>query len=140
MDAMQTAVDVVRKNPVVCLATTDGTKPRARYIMVRDVDDALTLTLATGLTDMKCVHIRKNPHVHVTAGFPAAEPNTPQVSIDGVATIHVDQATREKYWEESFLEHFPGPDHEHYVILKIHPTRAWLSTGEEIADFPELQP
>ena len=128
-------VDVIRKSPAVCLATTDGSTPRSRYISVREVDDDLTITFATGLTDTKTVHIQQNPNVHVIAGFPPSEPGMSNVSIDAVATIHTDQATREKYWEESFLEHFSGPDHKCYVILKLHPTRAWISTGEQVTDF-----
>jgi general stress protein 26 len=138
-DALARIVEVIRKSPAVCLATTDGVTPRARYISVREVDDDLTITFATGMTDAKTVHIKKNPRVSVIAGFPPPEPGMPNVSVDAVATIHTDRATREKYWEESFLEHFSGPDHEHYVILRLRPTRAWISTGEEIVDFPEAE-
>lgn len=134
-DVLGRVVEVIRKSPAVCLATSDGTATRSRYISVREVDDDLTITLATGLTDTKCVHIQKNPNVSVIAGFPPPEPGMANVSVDAVATIQTDQATKEKYWEESFLEHFSGPDHEHYVILKLRPTWAWISTGEEIADF-----
>jgi general stress protein 26 len=134
-DLLDRVVEVIRKSPAVFLATTDGTSPRSRYISVQEVDDDLTITFATGLTDTKCVHIQKNPNVNVIAGFPPSEPGMDNVSVDAVATIHTDQATKEKYWEESFLEHFSGPDHEHYVILKLRPTWAWISTGEEITDF-----
>ena len=132
-------VEVIRKSPAVCLATTDGVTPRARYISVREVEDDLTITFATGSTDTKTVHIQKNPHVHVIAGFPPPEPDMPNVSVDSVATIHTDQATREKYWHKSFLEHFYGPDDDYYVVLKLHPTRAWISTGEEVTDFPRTE-
>ncbi len=138
-DVLARIVAVIKKSPAVCLATTDGVTPRARYISVRDVDDDLTITFATGLTDTKCLHIQKNPHVHVIAGFPPPESGMDNVSVDAVATIHTDQATREKYWEESFLEHFSGPDHECYVILKLRPTRAWISTGEEVAHFTKVE-
>jgi general stress protein 26 len=138
-DLVARIVEVIRKSPAVCLATTDGVTPRARYMAVREIDDDLTITFATGLTDTKCVHIQKNPNVHVIAGFPPPEPGMDNVSIDAVATLHTDQATREKYWDESFLEHFPGSDHKHYVILKLHPTKAWISTGEEVTDFPETK-
>jgi len=59
----------------------------------------------------------------------------PNISIEAIASIHTDQPTKEKYWEESFYEYFSDPDHEHYVILRLHPKRAWLSTGEELRDF-----
>jgi len=138
MDAevLKRMVQIVRKNPIVCLATTDGATPRVRYITIRDVDDDLTLTCATGMTDMKTVHIKKNPNVHIIAGFPPTEEGMPNLSIEARATIHTDQPTRGKYWEESFLEHFSGPYHEDYIILKLHPLRAWMSTGEEVSDFP----
>jgi general stress protein 26 len=131
-------VEVIRKSPAVCLATTDGGTPRSRYISVREVDDDLIITFATGSYEAKCAHIEKNPHVKIIAGFPPPEPGMANVSIDGIARIHTDQATRAKYWEESFLEHFPGPGDEHYVILKVYPTRAWISTGEAVTDFPEF--
>ena len=138
-DVVARIVDVIRKSPAVCLATTDGVTPRARYMSVREVDDDLTITFATGLTETKSVHIQKNPKVHVIAGFPPPESGMSNVSVDAIATIHTDQATREKYWDESFLAHFSGPEHEHYVILKLHPTKAWISTGEEVTDFPKLK-
>jgi len=134
-EVLKRMVEIVRKNPIACLATTDGATPRARYITIRHVDDDLTLTCATGMTDMKTVHIKKNPNVHIITGFPPAGEGMPNLSIEARATIHTDQPIRERYWEESFLEHFSGPDHEHYIILKLHPKRAWMSTGEEVADF-----
>jgi general stress protein 26 len=138
---MDTAVltrilDVLRTCDFICLATTDGVSPRARYISLRGVDDDLTLTCATGMTDRKTAHIRKNPRVHVIAGFPPQKPDMPNVSIDAVATIHTDHANRARYWEDSFRAFFSGVDDENYVVLKLHPTRAWISTGQEIVDFP----
>ena len=90
-------------------------------------------------TDTKCVHIQKNPNVNVIAGFPPSEPGMPNVSVDAVATIHTDLPTKQKYWEKSFLEHFPDPDDAGYVILKLRPTWAWISSGEEIEDFSQAQ-
>ena len=128
-------IDIVRKNPFGCLATTDGISPRARYITIRGIEDDLTLVCATSAVDNKVKHIRMNPNVHIITGFPPAEEGRPNISIEATVSIYTDPATKEKYWEESFYEHFSGSDHEHYVILKLHPRRAWLSTGEEYTKF-----
>jgi general stress protein 26 len=132
-------VAVVRADDVICLATTDGLSPRVRYMATRAVDDDLTVTCATGADDTKTAHIRSNAHVHYIAGHPPAEPGMPTVSIDAIASIHTDKATRAEYWEDSYTTYFSGPEDDKYVILKLHPTRAWISTGEEIVDFPKVQ-
>jgi len=65
-DTLSRIVHIVRKNPIACLATTDGEIPRARYITIRHVGDDLTLVCATGLADTKTAHIKKNPNPDVS--------------------------------------------------------------------------
>ncbi len=102
---LETMVDIIRKNPIICLATTDGKTPKVRYI-IASCDENLTITCATGKDDIKVKHINANPEVHIITGHPPAEPGMPSVSIAAEAELFTDKEIREAFWQDLFSDVF----------------------------------
>ncbi len=70
--------------------------PRQRTIVLREVGEDLHLNFYTDLRSKKIIHIQENKKVSILFFHPM---KLLQIRIEGLAKIHRDTITREKYWK-----------------------------------------
>jgi general stress protein 26 len=121
-------VEAAAKKAIWCaLATVANNEARVR--MVHPTWEGDILWIATGPSTAKAREIQENSSVDIQ--FQVAPDDFVHLLVRGTASIHTDQATRERIWEVmdyDLAQFWPGgstsPD---YCIVKVQPARVELS-------------
>ena len=121
-------VDATAKKATWCaLATVSGTEPRVR--IVHPTWEGDILWIATGPDTGKAKQIGNNSAVDIQ--FQVAADGFVHLLVRGKATVHTDQATKERVWDVmdyDLGQFWPGGASDPgYCVIKVEPARVELS-------------
>ncbi len=116
-------LEFIAKNPVFCLATIDGAKPRARMIMMYRADEN-GIIFSTGSEKDVTKQLQANPAVEMC--FYGSEENL-QVRIEGAAEV-IDDLELKKQIVEDFPFLKPWIEAQGYEVLITHRVRNGRAT------------
>lgn len=127
-DAFFNDVEAAAQRAIWCaLATVADNAPRVR--MVHPTWEGDVLWIATGPQTPKAQQIQQNASVDIQ--FQVAPDDFVHLMVRGNATVHTDQATKERIWDvmDYDLSQFwpAGADSAEFCVIKVEPTRVELS-------------
>jgi general stress protein 26 len=115
-------LDVVKGPHPAAVATIADGLPAVRYMVLNGFPD-MTFVGGTMKNTHKVAELKKNPHAAISI-WSGKEFTDPYVEIKAKGEVHEDLATKKRYWNPMFEQHFKSVDNPDYVILKF--------TAEEI--------
>jgi general stress protein 26 len=119
-DAKREALEFARNNPTCNLATIEADQPHARIMGAARIDDDFTTWYATHTSSNKVRQIRTCPNVCVTFWASAKD-----LRIFGKAQIVDDKDTKDKMWNDEWLQFWPkGKNDPEYALIKVTPKKA----------------
>lgn len=119
------AAEMLQRCEVVVLASVNaGGYPRPVPMSKIHAGGITEIWMATGKSSLKTRDFDGNPK----AGLCFFE-NGNSVALTGKVTVVTDRASREKFWQDWFIGHFPqGVDDPEYILLKFEGEHAtfWI--------------
>ncbi len=112
--------EILRRRPLVYLATVDDGKPRVRPVTL--IENQGKLFVITGMKDDKVTQIRRNDNVEIVAPHRHGD-GIAFIRMSAHATIEKDQEVRARVAEavEWFGDYFGSPSSPEYALIRIHP-------------------
>lgn len=130
--------EVLERSQMVSLATIKDGKPWARYMMLHYKGN-FELYTTTFVNSRKVEQIKKDNHVHVTAGGDPNNLMAAYVNIEATAEVRTDAETKEKCWEKMMEPYYSGPDDPNYAVIKLSPqTIEYMNPETHIPEIYEV--
>jgi general stress protein 26 len=108
-------LDVVEGPHPAAVATIAAGLPAVRFMVLAGFPD-MTFVGATMKNTHKVAELKKNPHAAISI-WSGKEFSDPYVEIKAKGEVHEDLATKKRYWNPMFEQHFKSVDNPDFVVL-----------------------
>lgn len=122
------AAELLQKCDTVVLASIDAEGcPRPVPIAKIATEGISTIWMSTGTSSQKTAEFRANPK----AGL-CFHADGSSVVLTGEVEVVEDMESKEKYWQNWFINHFPqGVKDPEYILLKFRSSHATIYIGNQ---------
>ena len=126
------ANQVIKKSANVHLGVIDENGyPVVMAMSLINPEDISQIFLSTTISSNKSKCLQKNKKASICCST-----NNDNITLVGEAEILTDQETKSKYWQNWFIEVYPGGETDpDYCIIKFTTKRASLYVGNEASEF-----
>lgn len=126
------ANQVIKKSANVHLGVIDENGyPVVMAMSLINPEDISQIFLSTTISSNKSKCLQKNNKASICCST-----NNDNITLVGEAEILTDQETKSKYWQNWFIEVYPGGETDpDYCIIKFTTKRASLYVGNEASEF-----